>query len=129
MPLKDNELKSVLKDITMVSLSYDNHKIQTKEDLDNYLKLVGRIKKLTKTQVGTNLLVDEEMFKKGNFINLVDMLFKKGISRIFALCPKNIPCPDILKNKFQYLYLTNKHKHFYTDDLTKMIIEECKYKN
>ena len=131
MDLTDRELKSVLKDITMVSLSCDDYKTKTNKDLMNYGKLVQRIKNLTDTQVGSNLLINEKMFKgKGiDFVKTVDLLFRMGVNRVFAITPKNIPCPDILKFKSVYQYLTIKHKHFYLDDLGKMILEEGKYSN
>ncbi len=131
MDLTDRELKNTLKNIKMISLSFDNYKVKTKKDLKNYIKLVQRIKKLTKTQVGSNLLINKQMFEnKGiNFIKVVDNLFKMGVNRVFALTPKNIPCPDILKFKFIYQYLTIKHEHFYLDDLGKMVLEEGKYSN
>ena len=131
MKMDDKELKEVLKDITLLSISFDEYKVKTKKDLDNYIKLVQRIKKLTKTQVGSNLLVNEKMFEnKGiNFIKIVDNLFKIGIDRVFALSPKNIPCPDILKFKLIYQYLTIKYEHFYIDDMSKMVLEEGKYSN
>jgi len=131
MNLDDGKLKETLKNITMISLSFDDYKIQTKEDLDNYIKLVKRIKKLTKTQVGSNLLVNKKMFEKNGLVfkELVENLFKNGCDRVFALSPKNIPCPDILKFKVVYLYLTMKYEHFYVDDLSRMILEEEKYRD
>jgi len=127
MPLSDKELRSVLKNITMVSLSFDEHKIKTSEDSVAYHNLVNRIKRLTKTQVGTNLLISEKMFEEDNFVKLVDFLFTIGIDRVFALCPKNFNCPDVLKFKEIYLTLTKKYPTFFVDDLTKMILEEKKY--
>jgi MoaA/NifB/PqqE/SkfB family radical SAM enzyme len=131
MDLNDRELKDVLKNITMISISFDEYKIKTQKDLNNYIQLVKRIKDITKCQVGSNLLVNKKTFEnKGiNFIKLVDNLFRIGINRVFALCPKNIPCPDILKFKLIYQYLSIKHKHFYIDDATKMVLEEGKYSN
>lgn len=131
MDLNDKELKETLKNITLLSISFDNHKIKIKKDLNNYIKLVKRIKKHTKCQVGSNLLVNEKMFgKKGlGFKKIVDNLFKIGCDRVFALCPKNIPCPDILKFKLIYQILSIKYEHFYIDDLSKMILEMGKYNN
>ncbi len=131
MDLTDRELKSVLKDITMVSLSFDNYKIKTVEDGEKYIMLVKRIKELTKTQVGSNLLVNEKMFEnKGiNFIKIVNNLFKIGCDRVFALIMKNHSHPDILKFKFVYQYLTIKYEHFYIDDCSKCVLEEGKYSN
>lgn len=129
MNLTDRQLKDILKNITMVSISYDSYKVKNLTDLINYIKLVKRIKKLTKTQIGSNLLIDENMFKDNGltFIKIVDNLFKMGCNRVFALCPKNINCPDILKHKKAYIYLTLKFKHFFVDDLTKCILEQGKY--
>ncbi len=129
MELNDDELKSVLKDITLISLSFDEYKIQTAEDITNYINLVKRIKENTNCQVGSNLLINQDMFKGSaeGFKTAVEMLFKEGVDRIFALCPKNMECPDILKFKAVYQYLTIKYEHFYIDDLTKMILSENKY--
>ncbi len=129
--LNDRELKNTLKNITMVSLSFDEYKCKFIGDINKYTTLIKRIKKLTKTQVGSNLLVTKKILGKNGIAlkNVVDGLFKHGIDRVFALTPKNIPCPDILKFKLIYQYLTIKHKHFYLDDLGKMILEEEKYSN
>ncbi len=129
--LNDRELKAVLKDITMVSLSYDDYKVRTKQDLKNYIQLVQRIKKITKCQVGSNLLINKKMFENNGlkFKILVDNLFKVGVDRVFALSPKNIPCPDILRFKLIYQILSVKHKHFYIDDCSKCVLEEGKYSN
>lgn len=131
MKLSDKELKEVLKDITMVSISYDDYKVKTKKDMDNYIKLVQRIKKITKCQVGSNLLVSERMFKDNGIVfkKLVDMLFTIGCDRVFALIMKNYSHPDILKFKLIYQILSIKYKHFYIDDCGKMILENNSYSN
>jgi MoaA/NifB/PqqE/SkfB family radical SAM enzyme len=131
MNLSDKELKEVLRNVKMISLSFDDNKIKSKEDLINYKKLVGRIKTITKCQVGSNLLINEEMFKKNilNFVTIVNYLFKNGVDRVFALYPKNMKKIDILKHKNQYAFLTDKYEHFYVDDLTKMIFEQNTYLN
>lgn len=129
MDLDDGELKRALENITLISLSFDKYKIQTTADINNYKTLVKRISKQTNCQVGSNLLINEDMFfEKGRrFREVVDMLFMEGCDRVFALCPKNFKCPDILKFKETYQHLTIKYKHFYVDDLTKMILSENKY--
>lgn len=131
MDLNDRQLKTLLKDITMISLSFDKEKIKTKEDFKDYVRIVKRIKKLTKCQVGSNLLVDKEMFEiEGAFlIHLVAGLFGIGVDRVFALYPKNIKGPDILKYGQIYSYLTSKYEKFFADDLTRQILEQGKYKN
>ncbi len=130
MALDDDELKRALENVTLISLSYDNYKVKTIGDLDNYKRLVLRIKRLTSCQVGSNLLINQEMFKgqAEGFKMAVEMLFEgMCVNRVFALCPKNMECPDILKFKGAYEYLTVKYPHFYIDDLTKMILSENKY--
>lgn len=129
MEMNNEELKKTLENVTLISLSYDEYKIQTTKHLEDYKKLVKRIKENTSCQVGSNLLINPEMFKSNaeGFKTAVEMLFREGCDRIFALCPKNIECPDILKFKAIYQYLTIKYEHFYIDDLTKMILSEDKY--
>lgn len=129
MELDDDELKRALKNITLISISYDEYKIQTCDDLINYKTLVKRIKRHTSCQIGSNLLINPKMFKGSaeGFKTTVEMLFEVGCDRVFALCPKNMVCPDILKFKAIYQYLTIKYEHFYVDDLTKMILNENKY--
>jgi organic radical activating enzyme len=131
MEMKDNELQSVLSDITMVSISFDSEKIRNAQDTENYKKLVQRIKKLTTCQIGCNLLVEEYLYQnKGNMQGLklavlVSWLFKiVKIDRVFALYPKNIKGPDIKNNRLAYEYLTSIYENFYTDDLSKMILEQ-----
>ncbi len=126
IPLKDIEIKEIFKNITMISFSFDRYKISSKQDLIDYVNLVKRIKSLTKTQVGSNLLVQD--FSSLEFIKIVNMLFKIGTDRVFALCPKNIPS-NILKLKDAYTYLTLKYPNFYVDDLTQQILSENKYKD
>lgn len=130
MKMNDKELKEVLKDVTMVSLSYDSEKIKTKQDLTDYVKLIQRIKKLTKCQVGSNLLVEKSL-TEGNGLKLLATvigLFDAKVDRIFCLSMKNHPT-DILKIRDMYIYLTKKYKHFYVDDASKMIIENNSYDN
>jgi len=131
MAIGDKELKETLKDITMLSISYDDYKVQTKQDQDNYLNLVKRIKSLTKTQVGANLLINQKMFERGGrgLIETVDLLFRGGVDRVFYLGLKNMPLPDILKFKHLYALLTMKYKHFYVDDMQKMVLQEGSYGN
>jgi len=128
--LSDIELKKVLKNITMVSISYDREKIKLFKDAQNYKLLIDKIKANTKTRVGCNLLIDESMFdKKGSFVNTVKFIFSMGVDRIFALYPKNQKRLNILKHIKEYIYLTDTYEHFYVDDLSKMILEEKKYSN
>jgi MoaA/NifB/PqqE/SkfB family radical SAM enzyme len=118
-----------LKDVTMVSVSFDKYKVKTAGDLARYEKFVKDLKQYTK--VGCNLLVDDEMFNKRGYFNwLVDYLFNHiKVERIFALYPKNWKAPDILKHRAEYLLATIKYKHFYVDDLTNKILKENSYTN
>ena len=77
------------------------------EKFKQYVTLVQRIHDITDTQVGCNLLIDEEMFAQEGLvmIKLVSVLFDDvKIDRVFALSPKNIPCPDILKYQKVYKF-------------------------
>ena len=122
--MDDKQLKEVLKNITMVSISWDNYKIKTDRDKTRYLMLVKRIKKHTKCQVGCNLLIDKDM----NIIEITNAMFNLvGVDRVFALFPKNMPRVDILKWKGKYYYLSEKYEHFYVDDVSKCILESGKY--
>ena len=129
MNLSDKELKSALKDITLISLSFDEYKIQTPKHLKDYKNLIKRIKGNTDCQIGSNLLITQKIIKSDcrGLKTLVEALFGWGCDRVFALCPKNFKCPDILGLKPIYQYLTIKYEHFYVDDLTKMILSEDKY--
>ncbi len=126
IPLSDREIKEIFKNITMVSLSFDKYKISSEQDLINYINLVKRIKRSTKTQIGSNLLVQD--FDHSELVKIVNMLFKIGVDRVFALCPKNMPS-DVLELKDAYTYLTLKYPNFYVDDLTQQILGENKYKD
>jgi len=132
MKMSDKLLKKILSNIKMVSISFDKEKIKTSEDLTNYMNLVNRIKKLTKCEVGCNLLVDSNMFEKEGLVlyRLVNYLFKiVGVDRIFALSLKNYPCPDILKHKDIYKALSMKYRNFFVDDLSRMIIDNNSYED
>jgi len=61
-------------------------------------------------------------------VHLIYHLFKEAkVERVFALCPKNWPAPDILKHKDIYMALTFLYEHFYVDDLTQAIIKNKSY--
>ena len=110
----------------MLSISFDRHKRPDMKSFGEYHKLVNRIHKLTDTLIGCNLLIDKELFKNEGkpFLKLIVMMFEIiKVDRVFALSPKNIPCPDIRKFKNLYLGLTAKYEKFYVDDLTKCILE------
>jgi MoaA/NifB/PqqE/SkfB family radical SAM enzyme len=129
MKMNDEELKSALENITMISISWDTEKIKDQKDVIDYAKLVKRIKTLTKCQVGTNLLVEQRLIENNGYLLkvLVSGLFDIGIDRIFCLSMKNSPCPDILKIRNVYIELTKKYPLFFVDDAGKMIIESGKY--
>jgi len=124
------DLKEVLKYITMVSISFDKEKVRDKADVNNYFEVVDWIKANTGVKVGCNLLVDEKMFgEKGRFFYLVEELLLH-VDSVYALCPKLIKCPPILEHKGEYLLLTKLNKDsFFVDDLTYKIISEGSYDN
>ena len=124
------ELREVLKYITMVSISFDKEKVRNKEDIDNYFKVVDWIKRIAEVKVVCNLLVDEEMFdEKNRFFYLVEELLAH-VDSVYALCSKLIKYPPILERKAEYLLLTKLHpEKFFVDDLTYKIISEKSYDN
>jgi MoaA/NifB/PqqE/SkfB family radical SAM enzyme len=128
MKMNDTELAAVLRYITMVSISFDEFKVQSADDVYNYMHLVHRIHKLTHCQVGCNLLVTPNI----KLVNTVVRLFSAGaesyrVDRVYALHPKNMPHSDILARRDEYVYLTGKYERFYVDDLSKMVLEEKTY--
>ena len=122
----DKEIRDLLKDVTMISISLDREKVPDDKEFLRYMKLVERLSGLG-IRVGCNLLVDDEMFLSGAFLLLIDELFKKGVERVFALYPKNIPGPDILRYAHYYIVATALHKHFYIDDCTRQILLNNSY--
>jgi len=115
-----------LKNVEMVSASFDKYKIQSKDDIARYMKFIKECNEYTRT--GCNLLMDKRMVdNKKSTLKLIKWLFDIGVERVFALYPKNWECPDILKAKELYYTLTAIFKHFYVDDLTNMILKENKY--
>lgn len=128
--LSDEDLKESLDEIKMISISFDRFKYPNYKSLEEYRKLVDRIHKLTEVLVGCNLLIDKDMFKNVglSFISIISYMFEIiKIDRVFALYPKNMKGPNILRYKGVYFHLTKKFPMFFIDDLTKMIIEENKY--
>ena len=107
----------------------DKEKIKSSDDALKFFDLVRRIKKLGVCQVGCNLLVDKDIDNKKLYIIVTGLL--KEVDRVYALYPKNIVGPDIIKNKMKLTYqlLTFSNEHFYVDDLTNLILKEGGYSN
>jgi len=127
MKMSDKTLIKTIKDFAMISISFDDEKIKTIEDLEAYKKLVERIKRLTKCEVGSNLLINKNLFKSKGvpFYKLVRYLFDiVKVDRIFSLYPKNYEFVDIVPNKLIYESLSIKYPKFYVDDLSLKILEE-----
>jgi len=121
----DEQISNFCENLTMISLSMDRAKTWYWKDGNEFLDTCNRLKKYA--QVSCNLLVDENMMEGDNFIKVTDLLFNKGLDRIFALYPKNFPGPDILPKRKHYEYLSTKYEKFYVDDLTCKILDEEKY--
>lgn len=115
-------MKEYVKDVEMVSISYDAYKYNL---WGTYKKSVDKIRGITR--IGCNLLI--ETF--GNYLlYTINRLFDGiKVERVFALYPKNWRFIDILRFKPHYYALTFKYKHFYVDDLTNQILKENKYSN
>lgn len=129
MPMDDERLKDLLQYTTMLSLSFDGEKIKTKEDVEDYFKLVNRISNGKMCRVGCNLLIDDLMMvSPQRFIGIVGSIMRR-VERVFALYPKNFEGPDILKPEIRgaYFVLSKMYEHFYVDDLTNKILAEKSY--
>jgi len=120
-------MKDYVKDIEMVSVSFDEHKIKTNQDIHNYCLTTRELSK--KTRVGCNFLMDNYWLHNPKaLLLLLDYFFNSAkIERVFALYPKNWDKLDILKFRALYYAPTFKFKHFYVDDLTNMILTQNKY--
>lgn len=123
--MTNREIVQLLKDITMISISFD--KFKWGNDINGYARLIKRIKAIKSIEIGTNLLIDSSMFQNRGllFAKIVKWLFEKAIvDRVFALYPKNTEFIDILKYKAIYQILTYQYPMFFVDDLTKQILEQ-----
>jgi sulfatase maturation enzyme AslB (radical SAM superfamily) len=128
LEMSDDEVKDVLKDVTMLSVSFDSYKWPKPQQ---YMELIHRLKRLTNIQIGANMLLELPMFADGTGLGMaktVQWLFEKAkIDRVFALYPKNMDFNvDITKEDIKSFYqaLTMKYKRFYVDDVSKMILSE-----
>jgi MoaA/NifB/PqqE/SkfB family radical SAM enzyme len=117
--------KEYVKDVEMVSVSFDKYKRPMMKDLVEYCETIHELKKYTR--VGVNLLIDKAMFDPMIFPRIVDTFFFAGAELIFALYPKNWDFIDIIPYTDIYAALTTMYKHFYIDDLTNMILREQQY--
>ena len=119
----------ILKNIRMLSISLDRYKYSGPAGIKAYM---GTTKHLSQfTEIGCNLLMEEWMFRDYKWlVHMIHHLFKDaGVSRVFALSPKNWDAPDILKHQDVYKALSLLFKHFYVDDLTQSIISNNSYEN
>ena len=120
-------MKYYVDDIEMVSVSFDEHKIKSNQDIHNYCMTTRELSKYTR--VGCNFLINNYWLNTPkSFLSLLHYFFNSAnIERVFALYPKNWKAPDILKFRALYYAPTFKYKHFYVDDLTNMILTQNKY--
>lgn len=137
--MSDHEIQEILKDITMISISFDYFKWGKNTDM--FARTVQRIKQIMgrKEQftegpttvhtpiIGANLLLDKGMFKdKGvPFINIVRWLFLTApVDQVYALYPKFHEFIDILPAKPIFSYLTHKYPFFFVDEFIRKVFEE-----
>ena len=111
--------------ITMASVSFDRYKVK---NLREHMLLLHKLRE-SGLRIGTNLLIDNEIFNPpAKFAKLVELLFMES-ERVFALYPKNWEFVPILDYRDYYLYLSLRYKHFYVDDTTSKILTEKRYNN
>lgn len=118
--------KDTFKDITMVSISFDKHKIKNAKDVSDYRANIAYLKGLKK-QVGCNLLLDEFIIK--HLLGVIKDIFSWGVDRVFCLVPKTFKQDKkihklIIKNKVKFQALSMLYKHFYVDDCLNRIITD-----
>jgi MoaA/NifB/PqqE/SkfB family radical SAM enzyme len=117
----DKELLDMLKNITMVSISYDNWKIQVPNDEMRFIANVKRLNELG-IRVGVNFLLNKEYLK--NIEERIKDLFVIGAERVFILHPKPKSLLGI-KNLKPYINrirkLMTRYPHLYVDDYIKMV--------
>ena len=123
----DEKVERFSENLTMTSVSLDHSKLINWIQGNEYLSTCKRLQK--HTLVGCNLLIDQDLFKNGNLVKIVDHLFDERFDRVFSLYPKNVKGPDILGKMYYYEFLTTKYPNFFVDDLTYKILDEKKYSN
>jgi organic radical activating enzyme len=124
---EDEQVERFSENLAMTSVSLDNRKVKYWMLSRDYFNTCKKLKK--HTLVGCNLLTDETFFRNGNMVKVVEILFDKGLDRVFTLYPKNVQGPEIINKKHYYEFLTIKYPDFYIDDLTYKILDEEKYEN
>jgi organic radical activating enzyme len=124
---EDEHVERFSENLVMTSISLDNEKAKYWMLSRGYFNTCKKLQK--HTLVGCNLLTDQSFFRNGNMVKVVEILFDKGLDRVFSLYPKNVKGPDILDKKHYYEFITTKYPNFYIDDLTYKILIEEKYKN
>lgn len=128
----DKMVKETLKDVKLISVSYDSEKLrQLDKDFGAtaFMSIIAKIRKNTNCLIGVNLLM-EQYYNNDILIDNVRFLFNY-VDYIYLLYPKDIKGPDILnpKLKLGLIVLTKMFPNLYVDDLTKSIIENNNYNN
>jgi MoaA/NifB/PqqE/SkfB family radical SAM enzyme len=118
---RDSYLRRLLKNVGMVSISYDEWKIRNPRDDKHYEQNVKRLVKLG-YRVGCNLLLSQKYL--GNLDFYVKKMFDMGCERVFLLHPKPrslLPVSDIKVHLDHIRSLMTKYEHLYVDDYLIMV--------
>lgn len=123
--------------LDMISVSFNKELIRNLKDISEFQKNIDFIRRYSPDcSISVNLLMNEDLLKvnkskgKLGLIDITEFLLKRGVDNIYCLYPKNTNKKlDILKYKWVYYYLSKKYDNFFTDDATKMILSEGRYKN
>jgi len=118
--------KDMFKDITMVSVSFDNNKYP-RYNLKEYAYNIKHLREECKVKhIGCNLLLDKYILD--NLEGFCKILFKEiKVERIFLLIPKPKGDLDVLKYRFKMMVLSLIWRHLYLDDCLCKVITENKY--
>jgi MoaA/NifB/PqqE/SkfB family radical SAM enzyme len=118
-----------IKDLTMISFSYDQHKWPGSKGFKDYIIRIRGVKESELVKVGCNLLMEDWLLSDyQKLVHLILHIFRVGkADMVFALLPKKTKTPDIIKHRGIYNVLTYLFDEFYVDDCTRMIFENNGY--
>ena len=121
--MSDNELRDAVKDVAMVSVSFDSAKWSGAVEYATAVKRFARAGKM----VGSNLLMEPGLFeRKGRpLFDLVSRCLTAGVDRVFLLYPKNFALGADIRAFDGLLRAVSTvfPGRVFTDDLTRQILE------
>jgi len=122
-------LKSTLKYLHMISISFDRYKIKNLNNLSNFKNLVSYFKNNNKL-VGANFLIDDNLDLNREFFTIIDFLESLKLDYIYLLLIKNYKSPDVLKKlKLNIKAVSELYNNIFIDNLLNTILINNSYTN